>query len=72
MKVISDALGKTIAHYRHEADITQAKLAFACGVAQQTIGNIETGRIEPSLRLLCSIAIELNVTPNDLLGWDIS
>lgn len=45
---------------------SQQQLADAIGVTRQTIGLIEAGNFNPSLRLCLSIARALSKTLNDL------
>lgn len=56
---------------RMELEMSQADLAAATGVTRQTIGMIEAGEFNPSLRLCISICKALNVTLNDLF-WEES
>ena len=51
---------------RVENDFTQAQLAERAGVTRQTIGLIEAGRFNPSLKLCIAIAKALNKTLDDL------
>jgi len=51
---------------RVENDLTQAQLAEKAGVTRQTIGLIEAGRFNPSLKLCIAIAKALNKTLDDL------
>jgi putative transcriptional regulator len=51
---------------RVESDLTQAQLAEKAGVTRQTIGLIEAGKFNPSLRLCLAIAKALNKTLDDL------
>ena len=51
---------------RIENDLTQAQLAERVGVTRQTIGLIERGRYNPSLRLCLAIADTLNKTLDEL------
>ena len=51
---------------RVENDFTQAQLAEKVGVTRQTIGLIEAGKFNPSLRLCLAIAKALNKTLDDL------
>jgi len=51
---------------RVENDLTQAQLAEIIGVTRQTIGLIERGRYNPSLKLCIAIAKALGKTLNDL------
>ena len=51
---------------RVENDLTQAQLAEKAGVTRQTIGLIEAGRFNPSLKLCMAIAKALDKTLDDL------
>lgn len=51
---------------RVENDLTQAQLAERAGITRQTIGLIEAGRFNPSLKLCMAIAKALNKTLDDL------
>ena len=54
---------------RMEKDISQVKLAEMTGVTRQTIGMIEAGDFNPSLRLCIAICKALDKTLNDLF-WE--
>ena len=54
---------------RIEADLSQANLAEKVGVTRQTIGLIELGKYNPSIKLCVDICKALNVTLNDLF-WE--
>ena len=56
---------------RVEHDLTQAELAEKVGVTRQTIGLIENGTYNPTLRLCIAIAKALDKTLNDLF-WEES
>lgn len=55
---------------RIKSSITQEQLAKKVGVTRQTIGLIEKGEYNPSLKLCMSIAIELNKTLDELF-WEV-
>jgi len=55
---------------RVENDLTQAQLAEKVGVTRQTIGLIERGRFNPSLKLCIAIAKALNKTLDDLFWME--
>lgn len=57
---------------RIELGISQTELAKSCGVTRQTIGLIETGEFNPSLKLCLSICRALGVTLNDLFWEDVT
>ncbi|MEE0418881.1 MAG: helix-turn-helix transcriptional regulator [Lachnospiraceae bacterium] len=54
---------------RMEKGISQTELANRVGVARQTIGMIEAGAYNPTLRLCTAICRELGKTLNDLF-WE--
>ena len=51
---------------RLEKDINQEDLAKAVGVTRQTIGMIESGNYNPTLKLCVAICDALDKTLNDL------
>lgn len=54
---------------RIELNMSQTELAKKCGVTRQTIGLIETGDFNPSIKLCISICKALDVTLNELF-WE--
>ena len=50
--------------------MSQEQLADAVGVTRQTIGMIEAGKINPSLRLCLAICRILGKTLNDIF-WEV-
>lgn len=54
---------------RMEKNLSQLQLAEQVGVTRQTIGMIEAGEFNPSLRLCVSICRALGCTLNDLF-WE--
>ncbi|MEG0072765.1 MAG: helix-turn-helix transcriptional regulator [Raoultibacter sp.] len=54
---------------RIEADMSQADLAAAVGVTRQTIGLIEAGGYNPTLKLCVSVCRVLDKTLDDLF-WE--
>ena len=52
--------------YRKLAGITQTELAERCGCRRETIGKLEAGKYNPSLKLAMDIAHELHATVYDL------
>ncbi|WP_170971135.1 helix-turn-helix domain-containing protein [Ilyomonas limi] len=61
------AVGLRIREIRLSKDITQASLAFDCGIPDSQINRIELGKVNCSLSYLPLIAQALNVNPKDLL-----
>ena len=54
---------------RIECDMKQEDLAKAVGVTRQTIGLIEAGKYNPSLKICIAICKALDRTLNDLF-WE--
>lgn len=60
---------KKIKMARLECDMSQEDLANAVGVTRQTIGLIEAGKYNPTLKLCLAICKALNKTLDDLF-WE--
>ncbi len=56
-------------HRRTELGMSQTELAAKAGVTRQTIGLIEAGDFNPSIRLCLALCRALGVTLNDLF-WE--
>lgn len=54
---------------RMEKEMSQSELAQRVGVTRQTIGMVETGDYNPTLKLCIDICRELGCTLNDLF-WE--
>ena len=54
---------------RIELNMSQTELAGKAGVTRQTIGLIESGEFNPSIKLCVAICRSLGVTLNDLF-WE--
>ena len=52
--------------YRRNAGISQAELAERVGCRRETIGNLENGKYNPSLKLAMDVAKELNASVYEL------
>lgn len=61
-------LGSRIAQGRKERSITQVQLAATLGIAQQTLAHYEGGRLRLPASLLPTLAQELQVPVEQLLG----
>ena len=55
---------------RMENDMSQTELAKRVGVTRQTIGMVEAGDYNPTLKLCIQICRELDKTLNDLFWED--
>ncbi len=54
---------------RIELNLSQTELAQKAGVTRQTIGLIESGEFNPSIKLCIAICKALGVTLNDIF-WE--
>ena len=62
---------KTRIHeYRKELNMQQAELAERVGVRRETIGNLENGKYNPSLKLAMDIAKVFHTTVEELFSFD--
>ena len=55
---------------RIELNMSQTELAQKAGVTRQTIGLIESGEFNPSIKLCIAICKALGVTLNDIFWED--
>ena len=58
-----------IKEYRKKLGIKQAELAEAVGVRRETIGNLERGKYNPSLRLAWNLAKVLHAPLDELFDF---
>lgn len=63
-------LGARIKKARLRAGLTQGELAEMTGVSRSAVARWESDDIEPGVRNLAELAINLNVTTDYLLGLD--
>ncbi len=61
------AMGRRIAAWRKLKGFSQAAVARRTGIDATYISRIETGKIQPSIRMVMKIAGALRVSPNELL-----
>lgn len=66
---MQDTKNERMKKARIEAGLSQQQLADAVGATRQTIGLIEAGRYNPSLKLCTAICKTLGKTLNDLF-WE--
>lgn len=55
---------------RKEHHMQQAELAALVGVRRETIGNLENGKYNPSLKLAMDIAKVFNTTVEDIFRFE--
>ena len=58
-----------IKEYRARFDLKQEELARRVGVRRETIGNLENGKYNPSLKLAMDIAQVFSCTVEDLFTF---
>ena len=56
--------------YRRRAGISQQELADRVGCRRETIGKLEAGKYNPSLKLALDVARELGATVYDLFFFE--
>lgn len=56
--------------YRKRAGLSQQELANRVGCRRETIGKLEAGKYNPSLKLAMDVARELGATVYDLFFFD--
>lgn len=62
-----EIIGVNVRRLRSHAGLTQAQLAEAADVSDETISRIERGAYEPSVMTACAVASALRVTVEDLV-----
>ena len=63
---ICGRLGKEIARIRKVKDLSQDDLAVNCNMDRSYLAEIEEGKANPSLKVLCKISVRLNIKLCDL------
>jgi len=63
LMTVSSNVGYKLKKIRRERNLTQAKLAKQAGVSTGLIGQVESGKIEPSIKTLEKIASALSLSP---------
>ena len=58
--------GKLIEDLRRTKRLSQEELAFRCNIGRKSMSYIETGKSLPSLETFVNIAINLEMTPEEL------
>ncbi len=67
----SGSLGYKVRKIREEQGLTQNKLARAAGVSTGLIGQIENGKVQPSLKTLEAIGKALGISPCYFIADDV-
>lgn len=63
-------INKRLKEIRIEKGFSQTELAEALGTTQGAIGKYERGELDLNTEKITQICKILNVSPNDLFGWD--
>lgn len=63
-------VGRNAARLRKEAGLTQEQLAERCGLSQQYLSGLESGRRNPTVVTLYEIAAALGVSHVELVRED--
>ena len=61
---------KNLAHYRKKKGYSQEQLAVELGVSRQSVSKWETGITQPELANIERLCEVLEITPNELMGYD--
>ena len=67
---MSTAVNPNIKNFRTFKGITQDDLAKRIGKSKNVISNWERGDNSPDVESVAKICVELDVTPNQLFGWE--
>lgn len=70
MKRIETKFPENLKKFRIKAGLTQEELAKKLGKTKNVISNWERGENRPDAETIAKICAILNVTPNELLGWN--
>ena len=63
-------IGENIRNFRQFRNMTQVELGKALGRSKNVVSNWERGDNEPDLDTIAEICRVLNVTPNQMFGWE--
>jgi transcriptional regulator with XRE-family HTH domain len=59
-----------LAEVRKRRKVSQLQLSKKAGISRSYVSEMETGKYNPSLPMLCKICKILNCTPNDLIDCE--
>lgn len=68
LRALSAHLAENLRQARERRDLTQAKLSRLAGVPRSTIASIETGSGNPTMAVLASLALALQLSLEELLA----
>ncbi|MFI5053017.1 MAG: helix-turn-helix domain-containing protein [Acidimicrobiia bacterium] len=64
---LNQAFGEVVRELRHDRDLSQEALSFACGRHRTYVSLLERGRNSPSLDTLWTIADALGVAASEII-----
>ncbi len=67
---VLEKLGKQLKSFRLDRDLTQEELADKVGIHPTYVGKLETGKSNPSVKMLFKISRALNVKLHELFLFD--
>ena len=56
---------------REELGLTQGQLSIKSGVSKSYISEIESGKYDPTVSIVCKLCKALKCTPNDLIDCQL-
>jgi transcriptional regulator with XRE-family HTH domain len=62
-------IGNNIRKYRLMKSLTQLDLAVACGFEESSIGRLENGNTNPTIKTLLKVANALDITLSQLVKF---
>ena len=68
MLIPNKTLGKNIAHYRKERQLTQDELAAIIGLWPRYLSDVESGRKIPRIPTIAQLVVGLGVSIEELVG----
>ena len=60
-------ISSKIKSYRTEKNLSVQELAYLCNMERSNISRIESGRVNITIKTLCTISNALGIEPKDLL-----
>lgn len=67
---VLEKLGKNLKRYRLDCGMTQEVLAEKVGIHPTYVGKLESGKNNPSVKLLFKISRALGITLSDIFDFD--
>jgi transcriptional regulator with XRE-family HTH domain len=64
---MSVIFGRHVRNYRHEAGLTQADASARCGIYQNYLSRIESGKANPTINIMAALAETLHIELYKLL-----